>query len=83
MRLTPLRDDLRVFLARRKLLKKWDKAAALFTSNPSHPSLNLELLEPHWRGVYSFRIDRKYRASFFFVVPGVAEVVVITNHYKK
>lgn len=83
MRLAPLRTDLRSYLTKRKLLKKWSKAVGLFESNPSHPSLNLELLEPHWRGIYSFRIDRKYRASFFFAVPGVAEVVAITNHYKK
>lgn len=83
MTLHPLRVDLRAYLAEHQLTTKWAKAKALFESNIRHPSLNVELLEPHWHGIYSFRIDRKYRASFFINSTGRAEVVVITNHYKK
>ncbi|MBK9331623.1 MAG: type II toxin-antitoxin system YoeB family toxin, partial [Ignavibacteria bacterium] len=43
---------------------------------------NTELLEPHWRGIYSFRIDQKYRA-LFIMADGEAEIFQITNHYKK
>ena len=67
---------------RHQLTKKWDKARRLLEANIRHPSLNVELLEPRWRGFYSFRIDRRYRAMFFFV-GGKAEVFAITKHYRK
>jgi len=54
----------------------------LFKDNIGHPSLNTELLNPKSRGIYSFRIDKKYRA-LFFISDGEAEVFQITNHYKK
>jgi len=47
-----------------------------------HPSLNTDLLKPQRRGIYSFRIDKKYRA-LLFVANGKAEVFQITNHYRK
>ena len=83
MRLLPLRPDLRSYLKAHQLTEKWDKAKALFENDIRHPSLHLELLEPHWHGIYSFRLDRKYRATFFIKHPDVAEVFAITNHYKK
>ena len=83
MNIEPLRPDVRKYLRRRQLIKKWDKALALFEQDIRHPSLNVELLEPHWRGVYSFRIDRKYRALFFLTQRGTTEVFAVTNHYKK
>ena len=83
MNLEPLRSDILKYLRKRRLLKKWEKASALFERNIRHPSLNVELLEPHWRGIYSFRIDRKYRALFFITTRGTVEVFAVTNHYKK
>ena len=83
MKLKFLRSDLIVYLQSRGLSKKWQKAAILFEENIKHPSLNVELLEPRWRGIYSFRLDRKYRALFFITADGRAEVFAITNHYKK
>ncbi len=83
MNIDPLRADLESYIRSRKLGAKWKKALILFESNIRHPSLHVELLEPHWRGVYSFRIDRKYRALFFLTPRGTAEVFAITNHYKK
>jgi len=65
MLIKSLRADLTAYLKDRGLLKKWQKAVLLFNANIKHPSLNTELLEPKWRGIYSFRIDRKYRALFF------------------
>ncbi len=82
MKLKPLRKDLREYLSVHGLLKKWEKASRLFEENTRHPSLNAELMNPSWRGVYSFRVDRKYRA-LFFITDGVAEVFQITNHYKR
>ncbi|KKR08758.1 MAG: hypothetical protein UT37_C0027G0006 [Parcubacteria group bacterium GW2011_GWA2_39_18] len=82
MKLRPLRRDLIEYLVLHKLEKKWEKASILFEANIKHPSLETELLEPRWRGIYSFRIDKKYR-SLFFMRDGMAEVFKITNHYKK
>jgi hypothetical protein len=59
-----LRKDLEEYIRRHGLAKKWERVKALFENNPSHPSLNTELLEPKHRLIYSFRIDRKYRALF-------------------
>ncbi|MBI3459301.1 type II toxin-antitoxin system YoeB family toxin [Candidatus Azambacteria bacterium] len=82
MKLKVLRNDLIEYLVFHGLEKKWKKASRLFEENIKHPSLETELLEPHWRGIYSFRIDKKYR-SLFFIKDGIVEVFKITNHYKK
>ena len=65
MIIKPLRPDLQKYLFQHDLVKKWQKAAKFFEKNVQHSSLNTELLEPRWRGIYSFRLDRKYRALFF------------------
>ena len=82
MTIRPLRKDLEDFIDQRRLRSKWAKARALFEANIRHPSLNTELLEPRWRGIYSFRLDRKYRA-LFFIVGSTAEVFQITKHYRE
>lgn len=63
------------------LKDKWEKAVILFTSNTKHPSLKMELLEPKEEMVYSFRIDRKYRA-LFMIKDNIAFVFRVTNHYR-
>lgn len=78
-----LRPDLREYIDVHGLEKKWQKAKALFESNPFHASLNTELLEPKHRGIYSFRLDKRYRALFIHLGDGVIEVFAITNHYRK
>ncbi|MGR3318600.1 MAG: hypothetical protein ACUZ8O_08985 [Candidatus Anammoxibacter sp.] len=84
MILKPLRRDLVQFLNVHNLTKKWEKVKLLFEKDIRYPSLHTELLEPHWRGIYSFRIDKKYRAIFFITNnKGTAEVFAITTHYKK
>lgn len=82
MRINPLRSDLAERIDARGLRTKWEKSKRLFEDNVRHPSLHTELLEPRWRGIYSFRLDEKYRA-LFFIAEGCAEVFQITNHYKK
>lgn len=77
----PLRKDLETFLVAHGLKRKWEKAKNFFESDLRHPSLHTELLEPHWRGIYSFRLDKTYRA-LFFIADGKAEVFQITNHYQ-
>ena len=82
MKIKTLRRDLFIYINQHNLSNKWNKAKILFEKNIKHPSLNTELLEPHWRGIYSFRIDKKFRA-LFFIDGGEAEVFQITKHYKK
>ncbi len=82
MELKPLRDDLEEYINSHGLENKWVKAKRLFENNLRHSSLNTEILKPQWRGIYSFRLDKKYRA-LFFITGGKAEIFAITNHYKK
>ena len=82
MLIKPLRKDLEQFVKKHSLLEKWYKAKTLFEFNIRYPSLRVELLEPRWRGIYSFRLDRKYRALFFISEDGRAEIFQITKHYK-
>jgi len=83
MKITPLHSDVLAYLSKHQLIRKWEKASKLFETNIRHSSLNTELMEPHWRGVYSFRINRKYRALFLLIASDKAEIIAITNHYKK
>ncbi|MEK7079648.1 MAG: hypothetical protein AAB929_06265 [Patescibacteria group bacterium] len=63
--------------------KKFLKQCTYFGQNLQHPSLHTELLEPKKHGIYSFRIDQKYRALFFFRKDmSVIEILSITVHYK-
>ena len=78
-----LRPDVSAFLRNRGLWKKWLKASQLFEDNPSHPSLNTELLEPKHRLIYSFRIDLKYRALFICHPGDKIEIIAVTKHYRK
>jgi len=78
-----LRKDIEEYIQRHGLAKKWQKAKRLFENNPFHPSLNTELLEPKHRLIYSFRIDKKYRALFINLSDDKAEIIAVTKHYRK
>lgn len=78
-----LRNDIKKYIKNHELSKKWEKAKNLFENDPSHPSLNTELLEPKHRLIYSFRIDRKYRALFICLPENKIEIITITKHYRK
>jgi len=82
MIILPLRKDLERYLDRHQLRKKWDKQKRLFEQNWRHPSLNTELMEPKDLQIYSFRLDRKYRAVFVFVDDDTVEVIEVNLHYK-
>lgn len=77
MILKPLRKDLVEFIKKHRLTKKWLKVKKLFESNKNHPSLNTELLNPKWRGIYSLRIDKRYRALFFIISAEEAEIFLL------
>ncbi len=82
MKIKRLRLDLQKYLIKRNLIKKFDKQLKLFRDNPKHPSLNTERLEPKSLKIYSFRIDRKYRAIFIIIASDEAEIVDINDHYQ-
>ena len=82
MKIKPIRDDLEKYLKKQNLEKKYKKAKKLFEEDPFYPSLNTELLEPKDRLIYSFRLDKKYRAIFIYLDENTIEIVMFTNHYK-
>ncbi len=82
MRVKTLSPKLADYLTKHNLAKKFNKQLNLFKANPNHPSLNTEKLVPKEAGLYSFRIDRKYRAIFHILLPDEAQIVDINDHYK-
>lgn len=82
MKVKPLRSDLQRYLNQHNLNKKFNKQVNFFIDNPSHPSLQTERLEPKSLKIYSFRIDRKYRAIFILTSPDEIEIVDINDHYQ-
>lgn len=82
MRIKPLRADLKRYLISRNLVKKFNKQVKFLEENLKHPSLNVEKLEPKHGDIYSFRIDKKYRAIFALDITGEIEVLDINDHYQ-
>jgi len=81
MEIKVVTPKINIYLKKHLLQKKWQKAVALFEMNIKHPSLETELLEPKEEMIYSFRIDKKYRA-LFVIKNNMAFVFRVTNHYK-
>ena len=81
MRILKLHSDLEKKLKRYQLEKKFIKAKELFEDNSSHPSLKTELLEPKHFKIYSFRLDRKFRA-IFVIIRDEAKIIDINLHYQ-
>jgi Txe/YoeB family toxin of Txe-Axe toxin-antitoxin module len=82
-KILPFNALVRQKIAKHNLQKKWSKQCELLSQNPQHPSLNLELLMPKEQGIYSFRLDRKYRALCIFRPDLQAiEILTITVHYR-
>ena len=65
-----------------ELEKKFDKQKRLFEQNLFHPGLETELLEPRHMRIWSFRVDRKYRAIFIFRESDIVELIDVNNHYQ-
>lgn len=82
MGIKPINARVEKQLKRLGLTAKFKKQSALFETNLSHPSLNTEKLEPKSVGLYSFRIDKKYRA-IFRIRNSEVEIILITKHYQK
>ena len=82
MKILPLHPEISAYLKKRNLEKKFEKQIRLFENNPFHPSLRTELLEPRNMRIWSFRIDRKYRAIFIFREKDTVEIIDINDHYQ-
>jgi Txe/YoeB family toxin of Txe-Axe toxin-antitoxin module len=81
MKVKPLKDEVVKYLKKHQLEKKFRKAQELFEQDVNHSSLNVEILEPKRLKVYSFRVDKKYRA--IFITDGdEIEIITVTNHYR-
>ena len=81
MIILPIHPEIIEYLKKRQLFRKFQKQYDLLLTNLNHPSLNLEVLEPKHLKVYSFRVDKKYRAMFIFRGPDIVEVIDVNNHY--
>jgi len=82
MKILPLHPDIPAYLKKRGLEKKFEKKRALFEQNPFHPNLDTELLEPKHMRIWSFRVDKKYRAIFIFRDKNAIEIIEVNNHYQ-
>lgn len=82
MKIAPLHQEIKDYLKKRNLEKRFVKQRRIFEKNPFHPSLNTELLEPRKFKFWSFRVDRQYRAIFIFLEANIIEIIDINNHYK-
>lgn len=83
MNIAPLNQQIIDYLEKHNLTKKFNKQLNFLKIDFRHPSLHTELLEPKEREIRSFRIDRDYRALFFYD-PGeeTIKILVITKHYQ-
>lgn len=82
MKTLPLHEEIEQYLRARNLKRKFEKQAGLFRLDPFYPSLETELLEPRTLRIWSFRVDRKYRAIFIFREKDVVEIIDVNNHYR-
>ena len=79
----PLYADIHKYLSTHHLQNKFQKQIRFLQTNPRHPSLHLELLEPKNKGIYSFRIDLKYRSLFIYRSNLESiEILANTSHYQ-
>lgn len=82
MQIKPLKAKLVRYVSAHGLIKKLAKQTKLLEENYKHPSLNTEKLEPKALGLYSFRINRQYRAIFHVLTTGEIQIIDINDHYQ-
>ncbi len=81
MDIEPLNSRLQRYVVSHGLEKKLKKQLALLKQDVFNKGLNFEKLVPHPLGLYSFRLDRQYRAICVVEGNGL-EIVDINNHYR-
>jgi len=82
MKILPLHLEIKNYLRKRNLVKKFEKQKRIFETSPFCSSLKTKLLEPKKMRIWSFRVNRKYRAIFIFHKKDVVEIIDINNHYQ-
>ena len=82
MNICPLRKDLQKILQKYDIENKFIKQKRLFESDSFYPSLHTEKLQPTHLNIYSFRIDKKYRAIFIVTKNRDEEIIDINSHYQ-
>lgn len=79
----PIAPEVEAQIDRHNLRKKFTKQCSFLVTNLRHPGLHDELLEPKWRGVHSFRIDLKYRATYIkYEDTDEIEIIEVSLHYQ-
>jgi Txe/YoeB family toxin of Txe-Axe toxin-antitoxin module len=83
MKILPVHQEVISYIKKKNIEKKFSKQLRILKNNPQYPSLRTELLEPKKHGIYSFRINRKYRGLFVYRLDKqTIEVITVTDHYK-
>ncbi len=82
MFILPIHAEIVAYLKTRNLSNKFSEKIKFLENDFRHPSLNVEILEPKHLRIYSFRIDKKYRAIFIFRDSQTIEILDANNHYK-
>ena len=82
MNILPLSKRISKYLQTRNLTKRFEKQKLIFETNPFHPSLRTEILEPKHLKIYSFCVTQQYRAIFIYIGENDIEIIDINNHYK-
>lgn len=82
MKILAIHIEILKYVQNHRIEKKFEKQCSFFVTNPFHPSLETELLEPKEMKIWSFRVDRKYRAIFIFREKNTIEILDINNHYQ-
>ncbi len=82
MRISALHPEIVAYVKARRLGKKFEKQLAFLKENVRHPGLRVELLEPKHLRLWSFRIDKRYRAIFIFRDHETVEIIDVNDHYQ-
>jgi len=82
MEILSLHPEIADYLKKHKLEKKFNKQARFLETDIRHPGLGVELLEPKHLKLFSFRVNRKYRAIFIFRDNDAIEIIDVNNHYQ-
>lgn len=78
---TELNEELKTYLQKRNLEKKWTKAKFWLEKNLSYPSLNFEKILLKSTCFYSFRLDKKFR-GLCIINKNTIEIIAFTKHYE-
>lgn len=82
MEILPIHSEVADYLKKHNLEKKFAKQIKFLKTSIRHHSLSVELLEPKHLKIFSFRIDRKYRAIFIFRIRDTIEILDVNDHYQ-